>query len=229
MVRKPIHLLLPLAMLAGLAACDRPSRSATAPAPTPAPVGSASPAPATASTVALSGAIADLPATTTPDAVGAPTGAIRSGSSVTPMPPARSAAPARGTSTTTPASRTAAPPASGETAAMREFREAQERRDRELLENDLDEVRQGNASDRARMVDEVPPQDYLEDEGAPVDEFEEVPPEGDFDEPPLDDGFDEPPLEEGLDEPPLGEDLPEDELPPEDEELQWDPATGTWR
>lgn len=227
MVRNPIHLLLPLAMVAGLAACDRPSRSATAPAATPAPVGSASPAPATASTVALSGAIADLPAATTPDAVGSPAGAIRSGSSVTPMPVPRSAAPARGSSTTKPASRAAVP--SGETAAMREFREAQERRDRELLENDLDAVRQGNASGRARTVDEVPPQDYLEDEGAPVDEFAEVPLDGDFDEPPLDDRFDEPPLEEGLDEPPFGEDLPEDELPPEDEELQWDPATGTWR
>ena len=69
---KPILLLLPLAVLCGLSACDRPSRDATpASTATRAPA-AASAAPASGATVALSGAIADLPASTTPDAVASP-------------------------------------------------------------------------------------------------------------------------------------------------------------
>lgn len=231
MVRKPKPLLL-LAMIAGLAACDRPPRNAAAPAPVTAPAAPATVAPSSAATVALSGAISDLPAATTPDAVPSPTGAstIQAGSSVTPMPsPRRTPPPARPSVREPVVTRAPVSSASGETEAMREFREAQEQRDRELLERDLDEVRQGGGTDRgsAATVDEVPPQDYLDD-GARIDELEEAPLEGGLDQAPLDDGFEEPPLDDGFDEPPLDDEYP-DELPPEDDELQWDPATGTWR
>ena len=133
----PLGLLLASPLLFGLVACDRPAQgragaASTATATAPAPAASvASPA-----TVALSGAIRDLPVGTTPDA--APTTAPAAPSTV-PMPPA------------TPAAATPLPE-TAETEAMREFREAQERRDRELLERDLDAVRNdrvGQAEDDA--------------------------------------------------------------------------------
>ena len=116
---------------------------------------------------------------------------------------------------------------------MREFREAQERRDRELLERDLDEVRQGATNREAEpgWDEGAPTEEDLDAGSPPGDEWDEEAPldETAFDEP----AFDEPPPDELMDEMPpedaFPEDLPPEDLPPEDEELRWDPATGTWR
>ena len=208
-------------LLAGLSACDRAPRSTAAgpaparPAAPPSAVqAGATTAPLPESTVALSGAVRDLPPTTTPDStVGKSAAPTPAAAAVRPPPPVD----------TRP--RTAPP---GETAAMREFREAQERRDRELLERDMDAARgelarndEDSPRDDARGNDPVDPRD---EEALPPDD-------GAYDEAAVDE---DPPLDEDL---PPDEDLPydgdlppdEDDLPPEDEALRWDPATGTWR
>lgn len=203
-------------LLAGLSACDRaPRGQAAKPAPaTPTAAAPAIEAGATTTampdaTVALSGAVRDLPPATTPDsAVGKPAAPTPAAAAVRPPPPVD----------TTP--RTAPP---GETAAMREFREAQERRDRELLERDMDASRGGLASN-----EDEPPRD---DARADDDRYRDAREGRDEDLLPPDDELasDDVPLDE--DPPAYDEEVPpeDEDLPPEDEDLRWDPATGTWR
>jgi hypothetical protein len=221
----PLRLLSAALLLAGLSACDRAPRSQAA---TPAAAKPATTAPASAieagatttpmpdATVALSGAVRDLPPATTPDSMLGKSAANTPSAAVRPPPPVD----------TTP--RTAPP---GETAAMREFREAQERRDRELLERDMDASR----DEVARNEDGLRRDGAVDDRYPPADPRD---PDADYDEalPPDDSSLDDPSLDEDLpaydeDLPPEDEELPPGEggLPPEDEDLRWDPATGTWR
>lgn len=200
MPRPTAPVLTAAAMLLALGACDRTPRGQAAPAKIDA---GAVTTPVSPGTVALSGAVRDLPPTTTPDAATLPgrsSAATAPGSAVRP-PSAVD---------TTPRTR---PPVAGETEAMRQFREEQERRDRELLERDI-EASSGRAESNPR--DDADARDARDDRDA-------YPPE---DEPPYDEDL--PPDDElPTDDEPPTDDM--DEPPPEDEDLQWDPDTGTWR
>ena len=216
-------------LLASAAACDRASRApAGKPAANPA-AATASPveagattAPLPDSTVALSGAVRDLPPATTPDStLGKPVAKSPAAAAVRPPPPVD----------TVP--RTAPP---GETAAMREFREAQERRDRELLERDMNAPRDGVARNDRDPRNDPRDEDARYDDAALDEARHDDTDDPALDDPMLDDrGLDDPALDDpSLDEdlPPDDEDLPpgEEDLPPEEDgDLRWDPATGTWR
>lgn len=215
MSQAPAKLIQPFAallLLVGVAACDRSPRNA---APAPKVEAGAVTTPVPAETVALSGAVRDLPAATTPDAAntlakpGSPTAAVR-------PPPPVDASP-----------RT--PPPAGESTAMRDFREAQERRDRELLERDMDQARAGGSirDEPSRALD--PRDDSPRDDEALArddETLDSIPSDGEL---PLDDEL---PPDDDLppsDEPRYEDEPPMDEESSEDDELQWDPATGTWR
>lgn len=210
MPRLPANVVWPatLLLLGAMAACDRSPRGA---APAARIEAGAVTTPLPARTVALSGAVRDLPAGTTPDAVGATPVAGSPTAAVRPPPPVDSS--------------TSTPPPAGESAAMREFREAQERRDRELLDRDIDDTRGGQ--DGLARDDEPRDTDSRADEPLDRDARDEPLPEdigwdsaqGDDELPP----DEELPMDE--DGPPIDEDVP----PEDDDELRWDPATGTWR
>jgi hypothetical protein len=202
------------ALVLALPGCDRaPSRAAT-PAAAGVQAGAVT-TPMSPATVALSGAVSDLPAETTPDAIGLPAkpaaAAAAPGRAVRPPPPIDSGAALASGS----ASR-------GDTQAMRDFRAAQERRDRELLERDMAQSRGDVGSGASREADPVDPRD----ESPPDDELP-------IDDEPLQEDEALPPDELPADELPADELPPEidEELPPEEDDgdLRWDPATGTWR
>ena len=197
------------ALLLSLAACDR-GRAPAAASRTGAIESGAVTVPMSPATVALSGAVADLPASTTPDA------------NRIPAKPAAAAAATQRAVRPPPAVggnlASALPVTPRETPAMRAFREAQARRDRELLDRDM---AQSGRSGR----DEPPPDPPWTRDQAPeaddlsaidTDSADEAPP-GDDDLPPEDD--------DAVDDAALGDEEP----PPDDDDLRWDPATGTWR
>jgi hypothetical protein len=176
--------LLPLAMLALLTACERPTGPPPPKAETAATAGQAGP-----STVALSGTILE------------------------PQPSPAKARPST-SATSAAASVAAAgdrpAPMAGDNQALRDFQAEQARRDRELLDQDLSEAQlraredvwdrerepyvlpreDGDWSPSDRLPpDELPPEDFPPDDELPIDE----PP---FDEPPYDD---EPEPDDGYD------------------------------
>lgn len=165
--------LLPLALLALLTACERPKGPPPPKAEAVNAAGQAAP-----STVALSGTILDpqpSPATARPS-----------------MPSAGSAASA-GAAGDGPAQ------VGGDNQALKDFQTEQERRDRELLDQDLSEaqLRDGEPYALPREDGDWSPSDQLAPDELPLDEF------------PPDDGalMDEPPFEE----PPYDDELPLDD------------------
>lgn len=116
---------------------------------------------------------------------------------------------------------------------MRDFRLAQERRDRELLERDLDHARSNDGRtaevDRRDDDEALARNDGLDEEMPPEDD---APPAEVRDYADRDSSFDEgigPADDEEL--PPEDDELPPDEgdIPPDDGDLQWDPDTQSWR
>lgn len=207
------------ALLLALAACDRNRDHPSGAARSSARIESgAVSVPVSPATVALSGAVGDLPAATTPDA------------NIVPSKPAAAAA--------APQRSVRPPPAVGgslvsslpvtpqETPAMRAFREAQARRDRELLEGDM--ARAGSRAHDGAPVDRDGPREALpRDDGTGEDLAADDPPPDDAVA--GDDAVAEDNATVGSDDD-LPPDATDDDPPPEDDgDLHWDPATGTWR
>lgn len=182
--------LVPIALLALLAACDRPGGPPPPKAETANPASQAAP-----STVALSGTILDPQPN--PAAARPPTRAAGASAAT------GTAAAGTGASGSTAgyASGSADDRYSGDGAdpqALRDFQAEQERRDRELLDQDLSEA-QVRAREEAYVLpredgdwspsDELPPDELPPDDEALIEEplFDEPPYE---DEPELDDGYD---------------------------------------